>query len=78
MNKEINEMVKDISALQVEYQRLIEKRQLTKKAMCDLVIPFRDKYKLTDKVALMCARNEITFQELAIILEGGQLPQWKI
>ena len=42
---------------------------MTKKAMCDLVIPFRDKYRLTDIDALSIARNEKSFSEVAKILE---------
>lgn len=77
MNENVN-LIKDIATLQTEYQKLIAERRLTKKVMCDLVIPFRDKYKLTDKSALMLARNEMSFQDLQIVIEGGQLPQWKI
>lgn len=62
-------ILKEIAALQLEYQRLIDERKLTKKAMCDLVIPFRDKYQLTDKHALMIARNEVSMSEIAELLD---------
>jgi hypothetical protein len=80
MNKEqqIEGMIKDISILQIGYQKLLDERKLTKKALCELVIPFRDKYKLTDKAALMLARDEMTFQELSTVLSGGQIDKWKI
>ena len=41
---------------------------MTKKAMCDLVIPFRDKYGLSDLQALMIARNEMSISEIAELL----------
>ena len=44
--------------------------KLTKKAMCDLVVPFRDKYKLTDLQALMVARNELSISEIADLLSN--------
>ena len=56
--------------LQAAYQRLIDERRLTKKAMCDLCIPFRDKYGLKDSQALRIARNEMDLQEMADLLEG--------
>lgn len=65
MNMDLNEVVK----LQEAYQQLLDTRKLTKKAMCDLVIPFRDKYKLTDLEALRIARNEIGLSELALLMQ---------
>ena len=59
----------EVGILQQEYQRLIDSRKLTKKAMCDLCIPFRDKYGLTDKQALMIARNEMSPMEMAELLK---------
>lgn len=50
--------------LQKEYQKLIDEKRLTKKAMCDLCIPFRDKYGLTDLQALRIARNEMSLTEI--------------
>ena len=41
---------------------------MTKKAICDLVIPFRDKYNLTDLQALQIARNELSMSEIAELL----------
>ena len=54
----------EVGVLQQEYQRLVDNRKLTKKAMCDLCIPFRDKYGLTDKQTLMIARNEMSILEM--------------
>lgn len=54
----------DIGNLQTKYQSLIEKKKMTKKAICDLVIPFRDRYGITDLQALQIARNEMTISEI--------------
>lgn len=59
-----NELMKEIGILQESYQKLINEHRLTKKAMCDLVCPFRDKYKINDVQALMVARNEMTISEM--------------
>lgn len=59
----------EVGILQQEYNRLVESRKLTKKSMCDLCIPFRDKYGLTDKQALMVARNEMSVMEMARLLK---------
>ena len=59
-------VMREVADLQAAYQRLIDERRLTKKAMCDLCIPFRDKYGLKDSQALRIARNEMDLQEMAI------------
>lgn len=58
----------EIGELQKEYQNLLRTKKLTKKAMCDLVIPFRDKYNLTDLQALQVARNELSVMEMAELI----------
>ena len=62
-------ILRDIVELQTEYQHLIEQRNLTKKNICDLVIPFRDKYELTDTQALKVARSEISLKEILEIIK---------
>ena len=56
----MDNVMSDIAQLQTEYQKLIDEKKLSKKNMCDLVIPFRDKYNLTDLQALQVARNELS------------------
>lgn len=63
-------VMREVADLQAAYQRLIDERRLTKKAMCDLCIPFRDKYGLKDSQVLRIARNEMDLQEMADLLEG--------
>ena len=36
------DIIKDIARLQKSYDNLVSSKKLTKKAMCELVIPFRD------------------------------------
>lgn len=61
-------LMKEVGKLQDDYQKLVNGNKLTKKAMCNLVVPFRDKYKLTDLQALMVARNELSISEIADLL----------
>ena len=64
-----NEFYKEIAELQKEYQKLIDEKKLTKKAMCELCIPFRDKHGLTDLQTLRIARNEMQLAEVIAIAE---------
>ena len=59
-----NTFFKEASELQGKYQELVDNKQLTKKAMCDLCIPFRDKYHLTDLQTLRIARKEMELSEM--------------
>lgn len=58
------EIIRDIAILQEKWQDLIDNKCLTKKAMCDLCIPFRDKYNLTDSQTLQIARKEATTSQI--------------
>lgn len=64
--------VRDIVKLQEDYKKLRATKQLTKISMCDLVIPFRDKYGLTDLQALRIARDEMPLAEMADLFEGKE------
>ncbi len=63
MEKQIT-IMEDIGKLQKEWEKLIESNCMTKKAICDLCIPFRDKYKLNDKQTLMIARQKTDLQDI--------------
>ena len=63
-------VMREVADLQAAYQRLIDEKRLTKRAMCDLCVPFRDKYGLKDAQALRIARNEMDLQEMVNLLEG--------
>jgi hypothetical protein len=60
--------LKDIANLQRDFEVLIIENRLTKKNLCDLVIPFRDKYGLTDRQALMIARKEYSLSYIDKLL----------
>jgi len=60
---------KEIGDLQKDYKEIKKQKKLTKKIICNLVIPFRDKYNLTDIQALQIARSELTIDEIISILE---------
>lgn len=65
-----SEFYKDILKLQRDWQKLFNSKQMTKKAIVELCVPFRDKYNLTDKQTLCVARDELSKQELLDILES--------
>lgn len=68
-----NDFFKEASKLQDDYQELIDKKKLTKKAMCDLCVPFRDKYGLSDLQTLRIARRDMDLSEMVALTErqGG-------
>ena len=66
-----NDFFKEASKLQDDYQELIDEKKLTKKAMCDLCVPFRDKYGLTDLQTLRIARRVMDLSEMVNLAEGG-------
>lgn len=62
------EFLQEIVCLQKEYENLVRTKKLSKKAMCNLVIPFRDKFHLTDHEALAYARNEVPLEKIATMV----------
>ena len=63
--------MEEIAKLQMDYNSLKLNNQLSKKAICDLVIPFRDKYNLSDKDALAIARNEMSIIDMVEAIKFG-------
>lgn len=61
-------LLREVGNLQSNFQKLCRSNKVSKKAICNLVIPFRDKYNLTDLQALQIARNELSVAEIADIL----------
>lgn len=61
--------IREAAAMQEEYRRLVDSRKLTKKAMCELCAPFRDKYGLTDLQTLRIARREMDLMEIVDLLK---------
>ena len=64
----MDNLMSDVANLQTGYQKLIDESRLSKKAMCDLVVPFRDKYGLKDLQALQIARAELSISEINDLL----------
>lgn len=61
--------MREAAVMQEEYQRLVDDQKLTKKALCALCIPFRDKYGLTDLQTLRIARKEMDLMEMVDLLQ---------
>ena len=61
---EENSILKEIIDLQKRYKELFKEKRLTKKAICDLGIPFRDKYGLKDLETLRIMRGELSLEEI--------------
>lgn len=66
--------IKDIIDLQESYEELVNTKTLSKRKLCEICIPFRDKFGLTDIEVLRIARNEISLKEIQELIEkvGGQ------
>lgn len=62
-------VMKEVSVLQKNYEHLKSSNSLSKKNICDLVIPFRDKYHLKDSEALQIVRNELSITKVVSMLE---------
>ena len=65
----MDNIFKEIGRLQEEYESLVKSKKLTKKAMCDLCIPFRDKYSLSGLQTLQIARKELDIPEIIALFE---------
>ena len=61
--------IKDIVDLQESYEELVKTKTLSKRKLCELCIPFRDRFGLTDIEVLRIARNEITLKEIQELIE---------
>lgn len=64
-------VMREAAQLQANYRTLVRDKRLSKKTMCDLCVPFRDKYGLTDLQTLRIARDEMPLLEMLDLLEGG-------
>lgn len=62
--------LKELAEFQEGYSHL-EQTKMTKKSLCDLVIPFRDKYGLSDGQALRIARREFPLKKIEELMKGS-------
>lgn len=60
--------IREVANLQKEYQKLVDNKKLSKKPICELCVPFRNKYKLTDLQVLRIARKEMELSEIIDLL----------
>lgn len=56
---DFKEYVLDVNQLQLEYERLRNSVKISKKDICNLCVPFRDKYGLSDAQTLLIARKQV-------------------
>lgn len=63
------EVMREIGKLQTNYNNLVKTKKLTKKAMCDLIIPFRDKYDLKDKDAIAIANGKLSISQILELID---------
>ncbi|WP_373124788.1 hypothetical protein [Blautia producta] len=56
---DFKEYVLDVNQLQLEYERLRNSVKISKKDICNLCIPFMDKYGLSDAQTLLIARKQV-------------------
>ena len=54
----------EIAKLQEDYAALARGKKLSKKAICDICVPFRDKAGLTDSQTLQIARCELSLTDI--------------
>lgn len=54
----------EIAKLQDDYAALLRGKRLSKKAICDICVPFRDKAGLTDSQTLQIARCELSLTDI--------------
>lgn len=64
----MSDLMNDVAKLQKGWNELKFIGHMTKKDICDLVIPFRDKYGLKDSQALQIARAELSVAEINDLL----------
>lgn len=69
MTTNMDYVFRQIAELQTGYQKLIDTRSMTKKALCDLCVPFRDEYNLKDSQVLQIARKELDISEIIELFE---------
>ena len=58
--------IEDAVELQKAWQNL-NSGPFTKKMMCDILVPLRDKFSLTDLQTLQIARNELSLEQISLI-----------
>ena len=66
------ELFVDIAMMQENYLSLFIKGKVTKKAICEVCVHFRDKYGFSDLQTLQLARSELSIAEILRIIKEGK------
>lgn len=64
-------LLEDVADVQRRYRFLCDSDKLTKSALCELCIPFRDKYHLTDWQTLCIVRGDASADDIIEILKAN-------
>ncbi len=59
--------IMEVAKLQEEYKALVAAKKLSKKAICDLCVPFQNKAGITDLQTLQIARGELSIAAILAI-----------
>lgn len=65
----------EAAKLQTDYNKLVKTKKLSKKALCDLCVPFRNRYNLSDLQTLKIARSEVTLSEILSMFNPPETTQ---
>ena len=52
--------IESAAEMQIAFQKAVDEKKLTKKVLCDLCIPFKEKYHLDDIAVLRIAQQKET------------------
>lgn len=66
------ELFVDIAMMQDNYISLFINGNVTKKAICEVCVRFRDKYGFSDLQTLQLARSELSISEILRIVKEGK------
>lgn len=61
--------LQEAATLQDDFEMMLTKKRMTKKAICDLWVSFRDKYGLSDSQTLLIARRGITLTQIITLFK---------
>jgi len=57
----MDSVLSDVATMQVQYQDLADQGKLTESSICVIVIPFYEKYCLSDVQALQVVRHNLPY-----------------
>lgn len=66
------ELFVDIAIMQEKYSSLFVNGVVTKKNICEVCVPFKDKYGFSDLQTLQLARSELSIAEIIRLVKEGK------